>query len=267
MIRAPAATRRPYPPAAGPDGSSPAARAGTSPAPGAGTRPAPGAGTGSASAAGSGSGAGSGPGNSGPDPARGTAARPAAARRRRPAARPSRHDRGRPGGRPWCARPPAGGRSRSRSLPGRARLWPALGQLAGPARPRLADQRHRTLPQRRPVQRHDIVLGQPEHRGDPLALKPQLAQRRNRHLAHRGVGRAVVEQHPAARSDHAPASHLAGADREARACPSRIAAAKKNRTSGDARLTYFRRSESWPCSPTRRANSRCRTCGCCSRYY
>src|SRR5579875_2944281 len=66
--------------------------------------------------------------------------------------------------------------ARAKPRPAPSRPRPAC--RAGPARPRLADQRHRPFPDRRPVQRRDVVLGQPEHRSDPLALKPQLAQRR-----------------------------------------------------------------------------------------
>ena len=119
------------------------------------------------------------------------------ARPRRRAARP----RGPGGGRPWCAPPPAAGRSPRPTAPARARRR-VSSQSARPAcrqaRPRIADQRRRPLPQRRVVQGGDIAFGQPQHRRDPPAGEPQLPQRRKSHVAHHRVRRVVAEQRSAA---------------------------------------------------------------------
>ena len=102
--------------------------------------------------------------------------------------------------------PPADLRIRQPLTAPAGRVRPVrLCQLAGPARPRIADQRRRPLPQRRVVQGGDIAFGQPQHRRDPPAGEPQLPQRRKSHVAHHRVRRVVAEQRSAAHGDHAPA--------------------------------------------------------------
>lgn len=77
-----------------------------------------------------------------------------------------------------------------------------------PTKPVLHDQRRRPVPQGRVVQRRDVVLRQPQHRGDYPAPEPQLPQRRQRDVPHNHIAGGILEQHHPPGRDHAPAIML-----------------------------------------------------------
>jgi hypothetical protein len=89
-------------------------------------------------------------------------------------------------------------------FPGLLPLLP--GHLPRRAAPVLLDQRGRPVPQRRVMQRRDVVLRQSQQLSDRPAPEPQLPQHRQRQVPRYDVPGRVLEQHPGSGHDHAPAA-------------------------------------------------------------